>query len=183
MRKQIVHNAHALADLRALISGHAPHEEVEGTLGEAADSALVMPTAADAAHVSVPDPDRVAYVTQMTLAVDEVQEVIDVLRDWFPAIAGPSSEDICYATTSRQCALAAAAAHADVVLVVGSANSSNSVLAGGRRCGGRHGRGVSALLSGRRGCRPPADSGPGHRRVPASPSRGYPFRAAATATI
>jgi 4-hydroxy-3-methylbut-2-en-1-yl diphosphate reductase len=110
-----------------LLIGHAGHEEVEGTLGEAPARTLLVQDVADAWTVEVPDPDRVSYLTQTTLAADETEEIIAVLRDRFPALRGPASDDICYATTNRQRALAAVAAEADLVLVVGSANSSNSV--------------------------------------------------------
>ncbi|PZG44199.1 4-hydroxy-3-methylbut-2-enyl diphosphate reductase [Spongiactinospora gelatinilytica] len=110
-----------------LLIGHEGHEEVEGTYGEAPRETIVVADAAEAARVSVPDPARVSYLTQTTLAVDEAQEVVDVLRDRFPKLRGPGTDDICYATTNRQQAVAAIARESDVVLVVGSANSSNSM--------------------------------------------------------
>jgi 4-hydroxy-3-methylbut-2-enyl diphosphate reductase len=110
-----------------LLIGHAGHEEVEGTLGEAPDRTVLVRSAADAATVRVPDPSRVSYLTQTTLAVDETTDVLAVLRDRFPDLRGPASDDICYATSNRQRALATIAAEADVVLVVGSTNSSNSL--------------------------------------------------------
>jgi 4-hydroxy-3-methylbut-2-en-1-yl diphosphate reductase len=106
--------------------GHADHEEVEGTLGEAPDDVLVVPDVAAAATVVPRDPARVAYTTQTTLAVDETEEIAQVLRARFPALTGPRSEDICYATTNRQQAVRALAGRVDLLLVVGSANSSNS---------------------------------------------------------
>ncbi len=106
--------------------GHADHEEVEGTLGEAPDDMVVVEDVAAAATVEPRDPDRVAYAMQTTLAVDESEEIARVLRSRFPALAAPPSEDICYATTNRQRAVRALAARADLVLVVGSPNSSNS---------------------------------------------------------
>ncbi|CRK59485.1 4-hydroxy-3-methylbut-2-enyl diphosphate reductase [Alloactinosynnema sp. L-07] len=109
-----------------LFIGHAGHEETEGTLGEVPDRTILVQSAAEAATVTVPDPSRVAYLTQTTLAVDETAEIIDVLRARFPDLKGPGSDDICYATTNRQDALLAIAADSDLVLVVGSANSSNS---------------------------------------------------------
>ena len=109
-----------------LLIGHAGHEEVEGTLGEAPAHTLLVQDVADARTVTVPDPARVSYLTQTTLATDETDEIIAVLRARFPALRGPASDDICYATTNRQRALDAVAAEADVVLVVGSSNSSNS---------------------------------------------------------
>ncbi|MBY8852037.1 4-hydroxy-3-methylbut-2-enyl diphosphate reductase, partial [Saccharothrix sp. MB29] len=110
-----------------VLIGHAGHEVVEGTLGEAPDRVVLVETAADVAALEVPDPARVSYLTQTTLAVDETAEVLDALRARFPALRGPSSADICYATTNRQDAVREVARDADLVLVVGSANSSNSV--------------------------------------------------------
>ncbi len=115
----------ALGDTVVLI-GHAGHEEVEGTLGEAPDRMVLVESAADVDALRVPDPERVSYLTQTTLAVDETAEVVDALRRRFPALRGPRSDDICYATTNRQRALAGIVAESDLVLVVGSANSSNS---------------------------------------------------------
>ncbi|MEE6259686.1 4-hydroxy-3-methylbut-2-enyl diphosphate reductase [Plantactinospora sonchi] len=109
-----------------LLIGHAGHEETEGTLGEAPGQITLVENVTDAERIEVTDPDRVSYLVQTTLAVDEVAGVLDVLRRRFPALTGPSSDDICYATTNRQAALREVAAAADVVLVVGSANSSNS---------------------------------------------------------
>ncbi|MGI8870379.1 MAG: 4-hydroxy-3-methylbut-2-enyl diphosphate reductase [Mycobacteriales bacterium] len=106
--------------------GHAGHEEVEGTLGEAPESIRLVQTADDVAALDVPDPQRVSYLMQTTLAVDESATVVDALRARFPALRGPSSDDICYATTNRQAAIRRVATASDVVLVVGSANSSNS---------------------------------------------------------
>jgi 4-hydroxy-3-methylbut-2-enyl diphosphate reductase len=110
-----------------LLVGHAGHEEVEGTLGEAPGRTLLVEDVAGARTVEVPDPQRVSYLTQTTLAADETEQIVAVLRSRFPALRGPASDDICYATTNRQRALDAVAAEADVVFVVGSANSSNSV--------------------------------------------------------
>ncbi|TNC23018.1 4-hydroxy-3-methylbut-2-enyl diphosphate reductase [Amycolatopsis alkalitolerans] len=109
-----------------LLIGHADHEEVEGTVGEAPGQVLVVEDASAAAHVQVADPEKVAYAMQTTLAVDEADEIASVLRGRFPAMAAPRRDDICYATTNRQRAVRAVAEKADVVLVVGSANSSNS---------------------------------------------------------
>lgn len=106
--------------------GHADHEEVEGTRGEAPDDVIVVADVEQARRVRPRDPDRVAYVMQTTLAVDEAERVAAVLRERFPAIAGPHRDDVCYATTNRQAALRAVARDADLVLVVGSTNSSNS---------------------------------------------------------
>jgi len=107
--------------------GHAGHEEVEGTLGEAPDSTVLVQTAADVAALSVADPSKVAYLMQTTLAIDEAADVSGALREKFPQMRAPGSDDICYATTNRQAAVRAVAADADVVLVAGSKNSSNSV--------------------------------------------------------
>ncbi|WP_424189085.1 4-hydroxy-3-methylbut-2-enyl diphosphate reductase [Actinokineospora sp. G85] len=109
-----------------LLIGHADHEEVEGTLGEAPERTILVQSAAEAALVEVDDPGRVSYLTQTTLSVDEVEEITAVLRERFPALRGPGSDDICYATTNRQNALRAIADRANLVLVVGSENSSNS---------------------------------------------------------
>jgi 4-hydroxy-3-methylbut-2-en-1-yl diphosphate reductase len=107
--------------------GHAGHEEVEGTLGEAPDSTVLVQTAADVETLSVADPSKVAYLMQTTLAIDEAADVSGALREKFPQMRAPGSDDICYATTNRQAAVRAVAAEADVVLVAGSKNSSNSV--------------------------------------------------------
>ncbi|MFI5067408.1 MAG: 4-hydroxy-3-methylbut-2-enyl diphosphate reductase, partial [Streptosporangiales bacterium] len=112
--------------LVALI-GHAGHEEVEGTLGEVPESVALVETAADVGRLQPPDPARVAYLMQTTLAEDEAAGIAGALRDRFPGARGPGSDDICYATTNRQHAARAVAADADLVLVAGSANSSNSV--------------------------------------------------------
>jgi len=109
-----------------LLIGHAGHEETEGTLGEAPAQTILVQDVEDAHHVEVPDPRSVSYLTQTTLAVDETAEILAVLRRRFPALRGPKSEDICYATTNRQRALREVAGQSDVVLVIGSANSSNS---------------------------------------------------------
>ena len=110
-----------------LLIGHAGHEEVDGTLGEAPAATILVEDAAQAATVTVPDPERVSYLTQTTLAVDETAEILGVLRSRFPFLKGPAAADICYATTNRQESLSSVAADADLVLVVGSTNSSNSL--------------------------------------------------------
>ena len=107
-----------------LLVGHDGHDETEGTLGEGAIQLVRTP--ADAARVYVADPSRVSYLTQTTLALDEVAQVVDVLRDRFPLLSAPPTEDICYATTNRQHAVLAIADDCDIVIVVGSQNSSNS---------------------------------------------------------
>ena len=110
-----------------VLIGHAGHEETVGTLGEAPERTVLVECVADVETVQVPDPSRVSYLTQTTLAVDETAAIIAALRARFPAVRGPGGDDICYATTNRQDALVAIARDADVVFVVGSANSSNSV--------------------------------------------------------
>jgi len=107
--------------------GHAGHEEVEGTLGEAPDSTVLVQTVDDVAALSPADPAKVAYLMQTTLAIDEAADVSGALRERFPQMRAPGSDDICYATTNRQAAVRAVAADADLVLVAGSKNSSNSV--------------------------------------------------------
>jgi 4-hydroxy-3-methylbut-2-enyl diphosphate reductase len=110
-----------------VLIGHSGHEEVEGTLGEAPDNTRLVGTVADVERLEVADPDRVSYVMQTTLAVDEAADVVAALRERFPRVAGPSSDDICYATTNRQDAVRAVITDADLLLVVGSTNSSNSM--------------------------------------------------------
>src|SRR6202034_1883552 len=107
--------------------GHAAHEEVEGTLGEAPESTVPVQTASDVAALNVEDPSKGAYLMQTTLAIDEAADVAGALRDKFPQMRAPGSDDICYAPTNRQSAVRAVATEADVVLVAGSKNSSNSV--------------------------------------------------------
>ncbi len=107
--------------------GHGDHEEVVGTLGEAPSQVVLVEDVAAAGRVTAPDPRRVAYAMQTTLAVDEAEEIASVLRERFPALHGPRREDICYATTNRQQAVRAIARGCDLVLVVGSVNSSNSL--------------------------------------------------------
>jgi 4-hydroxy-3-methylbut-2-enyl diphosphate reductase len=106
--------------------GHAGHEEVEGTLGEAPAAMALVESAADVARLRPADPGKVAYLMQTTLSVDEASTMVDALTDRFPAARGPGSDDICYATTNRQLAVKAIAEQCDLVLVAGSANSSNS---------------------------------------------------------
>jgi 4-hydroxy-3-methylbut-2-enyl diphosphate reductase len=109
-----------------VLIGHAGHEEVEGTMGEAPASIVLIETEADVDTLEVEDPDRVAYISQTTLAVDETRAIIARLRERFPNITGPRTDDICYATTNRQAAVRQMARECDLVLVIGSANSSNS---------------------------------------------------------
>ena len=106
--------------------GHEGHEETEGTMGERPEQTVLVETEDDARRVEVADPDRVTYLVQTTLAADEVGGIVDVLAERFPGLKSPPSDDICYATTNRQEALRAVARDSDVVLVVGSSNSSNS---------------------------------------------------------
>jgi 4-hydroxy-3-methylbut-2-en-1-yl diphosphate reductase len=109
-----------------VLVGHAGHEEVEGTMGEAPDSILLVESVTDAESLEVDDPERVAYVTQTTLSVDETREIVAVLQRRFPGLHGPEKEDICYATTNRQQAVKDLVPYVQLLLVVGSANSSNS---------------------------------------------------------
>jgi 4-hydroxy-3-methylbut-2-enyl diphosphate reductase len=116
----------AADDRTILLIGHAGHEEVAGTTGQAPDRTILVESPAQARAVDVPDPSRLSYLTQTTLSVDETDEIIEILRRRFPAITAPPKDDICYATQNRQDAVKAVARRADVVLVIGSANSSNS---------------------------------------------------------
>src|SRR4029078_2007796 len=109
-----------------VLIGHAGHEEVEGTMGEAPDSFVLVGTAEAVDSLEVRDPDRIAFLTQTTLSVDETDRIIRRLRERFPNITGPKSDDICYATTNRQLAVRQMAGECDLVLVIGSRNSSNS---------------------------------------------------------
>jgi 4-hydroxy-3-methylbut-2-enyl diphosphate reductase len=109
-----------------VLIGHAGHEEVEGTMGEAPDHIVLIETEADVDRLEVADPERVAYISQTTLSVDETTAIIARLRERFPAIVGPRTDDICYATTNRQAAVRQMARECDLVLVIGSRNSSNS---------------------------------------------------------
>lgn len=110
-----------------LMIGHHGHPEVEGTMGQLPSGAMTLvQNAEEARSVSAPDPARLAFITQTTLSVDDTAEIVEILRQRFPAIQGPKREDICYATTNRQAAVKAIAPDSDLVLVIGSANSSNS---------------------------------------------------------
>ncbi|HET7385447.1 MAG TPA: 4-hydroxy-3-methylbut-2-enyl diphosphate reductase [Nocardioidaceae bacterium] len=106
--------------------GHAGHEETEGTMGERPQRTVLVENAEDASRVEIEDPEHVSYLVQTTLSVREVDEIVEVLRNRFPKLKAPASDDICYATTNRQEALTTVATESDVVLVVGSQNSSNS---------------------------------------------------------
>jgi 4-hydroxy-3-methylbut-2-enyl diphosphate reductase len=116
----------ASSDYTIFLIGHDGHEEVEGTTGEAASSIRLIEKVEDVDGVALDDPSRVAYLSQTTLAVDEVNEVVDALRDRFPSLTGPGSADICYATQNRQDAVKVLARECDLLLVIGSENSSNS---------------------------------------------------------
>ncbi|HVU73006.1 MAG TPA: 4-hydroxy-3-methylbut-2-enyl diphosphate reductase [Mycobacteriales bacterium] len=116
------------ADGRQIVLiGHEGHEEVVGTMGEAPDSVVLVDGPAEAATVDVPDPSRLVWLSQTTLSVDETKATVDALRARFPHLADPPSDDICYATQNRQAAVKVIAPRCDLVLVVGSRNSSNSV--------------------------------------------------------
>ncbi|WP_018411665.1 4-hydroxy-3-methylbut-2-enyl diphosphate reductase [Methyloversatilis thermotolerans] len=109
-----------------IMIGHKGHPEVEGTMGQSEGGMHLVETVADVAALSIVDPDKLAYVTQTTLSVDDAQTIVDALRARFPAIVGPKRDDICYATQNRQDAVKFMAPRSDLVLVVGSINSSNS---------------------------------------------------------
>jgi len=110
-----------------VLVGHDGHEEVEGTMGEAPERIVLVQDEQDVERLEIDDPERVAYITQTTLAVDETTAILARLRERFPKIVGPRTDDICYATTNRQAAVKQMAASCDLLLVIGSRNSSNSV--------------------------------------------------------
>ena len=116
----------AADDYTIVLIGHAGHEEVEGTMGEAPGHIVLIEDEAGVERLEVKDPAKVAYISQTTLSVDETQAIINRLRERFPAITGPRTDDICYATTNRQAAVKQLARESDLVLVIGSRNSSNS---------------------------------------------------------
>jgi len=122
--------------------GHRGHPEVEGTMGQAADGMYLVETLADVAQLAVRDPGKLAYVTQTTLSVDDAASIVGALRKRFPAITGPKKDDICYATQNRQDAVKFLAQQCDLVIVVGSPNSSNS----NRLREVARGRGVEAYM-------------------------------------
>jgi len=131
---------HFAARREIVLIGHAGHPEVVGTMGQLPEGAVALiETVADAQAFTPRDPENLAFVTQTTLSVDDTAGVVEALRARFPAIAAPHKEDICYATTNRQEAVKSIATGADVLLVLGSANSSNSVrlVEVGRRAGVR----------------------------------------------
>jgi len=111
---------------RIVLIGHAGHEEVVGTMGEAPEATILVESVDDAEALELPAGTPVAYITQTTLSVDETAEIIDVLRRRFPDIRGPQREDICYATSNRQWAVKELLDEVDLLLVIGSRNSSNS---------------------------------------------------------
>jgi 4-hydroxy-3-methylbut-2-enyl diphosphate reductase len=128
----LVTKVHAEARLFAslgytiVLIGHEGHDEIEGTLGEAPDSIVLVQSALEAERVRPPQTRRLAYLTQTTLSVDDTAEIVAILRRRFPAIVGPRKDDICYATSNRQDAVKAMLGEIDLLLVIGSANSSNS---------------------------------------------------------
>jgi 4-hydroxy-3-methylbut-2-enyl diphosphate reductase len=109
-----------------VLIGHSGHEEVEGTMGEVPESIVLVESEEDVDNLVVDDPQRLAYISQTTLSVDETRTIINRLRERFPSIVGPRTDDICYATTNRQAAVKQMADACDLVLVIGSRNSSNS---------------------------------------------------------
>ena len=117
----------AKADMEILLIGHEGHEEVEGTAGEAPEHVTVVNSPEDVADLVVRDPEKLVWLSQTTLSVDETMETVRRLRERFPLLQDPPSDDICYATQNRQVAIKKVARDADLVIVVGSANSSNSV--------------------------------------------------------
>ena len=168
---------HAKSGRTVLLIGHSGHPEVVGTMGQLPPGAIILvEDVAQAESLEVPDPDRVAYATQTTLSVRETEDILAALKRRFPSIAGPRRDDICYATTNRQRAVEAIAPTADLTLIIGSPNSSNSVRlvevaraagcpraalvqsaaehglepAGGRRHGGGQRRRLGARGAGRR---------------------------------
>ena len=109
-----------------VLIGHRDHDEIEGTLGEAPDVTHVVSSVAEVGQLQLPDPERVAYLTQTTLSLAEARDIIHALKEKYPHIVGPASQDICYATENRQVAVRNVTHNAQLVLVVGSTNSSNS---------------------------------------------------------
>ena len=133
---------YARAGYTIIMIGHQDHDEVIGTLGEAREAIRVLISTEEVDRLDVPDPDKVAYLTQTTLSLDDTRQIIDRLREKFPNIHGPASEDICYATQNRQAVVLELAKRAEIILVVGSGNSSNSR----RLVEVAQGQGISAYL-------------------------------------
>jgi 4-hydroxy-3-methylbut-2-en-1-yl diphosphate reductase len=125
-----------------ILIGHEDHEETIGTLGEAPDSIRLVGTKDEAETVEVPNPDRVAYLTQTTLSLDDTREIVEILKRRFPRLARPAKDDICYATQNRQDAVKAMAPYVDLLLVLGAPNSSNSL----RLCEVARDQGVASHL-------------------------------------
>ena len=121
-----------------VLVGHDGHEEVQGTMGEAPEHIVLVENERDVDELVIEDPERVAYITQTTLSVDETSAIVKRLHERFPKITGPRTDDICYATTNRQSAVKQMAGGCDLMLVIGSRNSSNSVQAGRGRPRLRH---------------------------------------------
>jgi 4-hydroxy-3-methylbut-2-enyl diphosphate reductase len=117
---------YSMEGYRVILIGHAGHEEVVGTMGEAPEATILVESVADVERLELPPDEPVAYITQTTLSVDETAEIIGALRGRFPQIHGPRREDICYATSNRQWAVKEMLPEIDVLLVIGSRNSSNS---------------------------------------------------------
>ncbi len=126
---KVHHEARRFAtdDYDILLIGHEGHEEVEGTAGEAPENIQLVQSPADVPNIVVRDPAKVAWLSQTTLSVDETMDTVDAIRERFPLLLDPPSDDICYATQNRQLAIKEIGKDADLVIVVGSANSSNSV--------------------------------------------------------
>jgi 4-hydroxy-3-methylbut-2-enyl diphosphate reductase len=127
----------AADDYTIVLIGHHGHEEVEGTMGEAPENIVLVQSEQDVDRLDIKDPSRIAYISQTTLSVDETRSIINRLRQRFPEIVGPRTDDICYATTNRQAAVKQLARVCDLVLVIGSRNSSNSnrLVEVARECG------------------------------------------------
>ena len=158
-----------------ILVGHHDHDETVGTLGEAPDAIRLVETKEDAEKVTVPDPDRVAYLTQTTLSIDDTREILAILKRRFPNLKAPSKQDICYATQNRQDAVKAMAPHVDMLLVLGAPNSSNSL----RMCEVALANGVAShLIERARDIRPGVAAGrpragpDGERLGPGDPGAG-----------
>ncbi len=117
----------AKRDRTIVLIGHAGHEEVEGTMGQAAERTVLVQDVEEAEKLEVADPENLSYIMQTTLSVDDTREIVETLRRRFPNISGPTKSDICYATTNRQAAIKVLAKRAPLVLVIGAPNSSNSL--------------------------------------------------------